>query len=822
MKNKTKRIVSAICALAMCAAIVPAAAFAAGGEEAGGESVSFSYTDSVKTVTMNIQFKDGDEVIAGGDYTVPADVKVQNYSVLEQYVPEGYKMTTSGDFMAEEGGKLVVNIEKIITMNIQFKDGDEVVAGGDYTVPAGVQNYSVLEQYVPAGYKMTTSGDFMAEDGGKLVVNIEKISTDVTMNIQFKDGDEAVAGGDYTVPAGVQNYTVLQQYVPEGYEMTVSGDFMAEEGAHLEVNIEKISTDVIMNIQFKDGDEVIAGGDYTVPAGVQNYTVLQQYVPEGYVMAVSGDFMAEEGAHLEVRIEKISTDVVMNIRFVLADGTFIAGGDYFLPEGIQNLSVLEKYVPAGYEMVESGDFTVSEGGKEDITVEKIDTDVIMNIRFVLADGTFVAGGDYFLPEGIQKVSILEAYLPEGYKLMESGDFFVTDGGKEDITVEKIDTTVIMNIRFVTADGTFVAGGDYFLPEGIQNLSILEKYVPDGYKMMESGDFFVTDGGKEDITVEPISSEVIVNIQFKDRYGNVIAGGDYFVPAGIHNRVVLNKYVPDGYVQAVTGDIEFIAGQHYDIILDEGTSIVNIQFITRDGEVIAGGDYFVPTGIHNRTVLDEYVPDGYRQCVTGDIQFVYGQHYEIIIEKIPEAAAAKTAIFRKEHDEDVWNENSDNPDEVHYTFWSDDADATCIVPSLTLADTTKELDYWVSEIDETVTLEPGEEFCYNDLDQGKLANQNGDFAFYPVYKDVAKTPDPVTPPTTGGSTVTATPKPDEHPDIAEGIANGTWGGAPTATPAQTMSVPQTSDSLPMGALIVVAIVAAGAVCGLVVLRKRNEQ
>ena len=69
--------------------------------------------------------------------------------------------------------------------------------------------------------------------------------------------------------------------------------------------------------------------------------------------------------------------------------------------------------------------------------------------------------------------------------------------------------------------------------------------------------------------------------------------------------------------------------------------------------------------------------------------------------------------------------------------------------------------------------------------------------------------------------TPTPK-DEHPDIAEGIANGTWGGAPTATPAQTMSVPQTSDDLPLGALILVAVVAAGAVCGLVVLRKRGEQ
>ena len=78
------------------------------------------------------------------------------------------------------------------------------------------------------------------------------------------------------------------------------------------------------------------------------------------------------------------------------------------------------------------------------------------------------------------------------------------------------------------------------------------------------------------------------------------------------------------------------------------------------------------------------------------------------------------------------------------------------------------------------------------------------------------------PETTTVTATATPAPDEHPDIAQGIANGTWGGAPTATPAQTMSVPQTSDDLPLGALILVAVVAAGAVCGLVVLRKRGEQ
>ncbi|WP_204899347.1 hypothetical protein, partial [Pseudoflavonifractor capillosus] len=193
-------------------------------------------------------------------------------------------------------------------MNIQFKYGDEVIAGGDYFVPAGVQNYSVLEQYVPTGYRMTVSGDFMAEKNGKLEIGVEKVmaDTDVIMNIAFKTADGTfVAGGDYFVPAGVQNYSVLEQYVPEGYEMTVSSDFMAEDGGKLVVNIEKISTDVIMNIQFKYGDEVVAGGDYFVPAGVQNYSVLEQYVPEGYEMTVSGDFMAEDGGKLVVNIEKI-------------------------------------------------------------------------------------------------------------------------------------------------------------------------------------------------------------------------------------------------------------------------------------------------------------------------------------------------------------------------------------------------------------------------------------------------------------------------------------------------------------------------------------
>ena len=577
---------------------------------------------------------------------------------------------------------------------------------------------------------------------------------------------------------------------------------------------------VIVKVQFTCDGEVVKSGDFFVPAGTQNYSVLEQYMPEGYKMLSGGDFFPEEYTEkpLVVNIEKVNTDVIMNVVFVYNDES-VGGGDYFLPEGVQNYSILEQYVPEGYEMTVSGDFMVEENGSIKVSVEPIVSDVIMNVVFVYNDES-VGGGDYFLPEGVQNYSILEQYVPEGYEMTISGDFFVKENGSIEVSVKPIQSDVIMKIRFVLADGSFVGGGDYFLPEGVQNYSILNQYVPEGYKLAVSGDFMVTAGASENVRVEPLNDEIIVNIQFEDRYGNVIAGGDYFVPAGIQNRTVLDEYVPNGYVQAVTGDIEFVAGQHYDIVLDEGTSIVNIQFIDRDGNVIAGGDYFVPTGIHNRTVLDQYVPEGYRQCVTGDIQFIYGYHYEIIIELIPEEVVTKTAIFRKAEG-DTWNENLDNPDEVHYTFWSDDTDATCIVPSITAGDETKELDYWVSEIDETVILVPGEEFCYNDLDKGELEGCVGDFAFYPVYKDV-QTEEPTKPsdPSTGDNTTTVTGK-DEHPDIAEAKANGTW-GAPTATPAAASTIPQTGDSMPVVMLIVIALVAAGAVGGLVVLRKRSHQ
>ena len=568
-----------------------------------------STTPTEKQVTVKfVDVVTGKQV--GDTYTmeVPADANQINTSEIPpKQIPSGYEVAEQGDVNIDNG-IATVKVRRIAPTDDELKaylwnlqvdcytEGHEPITTGllddSYTVTGdglGVQGdvYVIqlntepyVQKYIEDGYSQehtSVSGDtmllYLTHDGIKwiapenptVMLNCESTTPtekQVTLNFYDEVNNVQVKEDVISVPYDAIHVNTGDMTLPEGYEFIKTGDLEIVDGyVYVAVKpIETPETTVIMNIRFVLADGTfVGGGDYFLPEGVQNLSILEQYVPVGYEMAETGDFMVTDGGSRDVRVEKLDDTVIMNIRFVLADGTFVGGGDYFLPEGIQNMSILEEYVPEGYKMMESGDFFVTEGGQEDVTVEKIAKDVIMNIRFVTVDGEFIAGGDYFLPEGIQNMSILEQYVPEGYKMMESGDFFVTEGGQEDITVEKINKDVIMKIRFVLADGTFIAGGDYFLPEGIQNMSILEEYVPEGYKMMESGDFFVTEGGQEDITVEKIteSDTQSVTVTYWDTTNDEQVGESFIIAVAADatnlNTSVLTN-VPEGYELVWTGDL----------------------------------------------------------------------------------------------------------------------------------------------------------------------------------------------------------------------------------------------------------------------------
>lgn len=268
-----------------------------------------------KTVTVNYWDAENKTAAGTGRIVVAKDATQVDTALLTD-VPAGFVLVTRGNAPIVDG-MLYVEVKPQpappvddgrVVMNVQFKDGDTTVRGGDFRVPAGVQKYAVLNEYVPTGYVLTQTGDFTAAAGAKLVAAVRKYPGEVTVNVRFLDGDKVVSSGKYTLTEGVQKYAALEPHLPAGYKLNKAGDFMVTADMQLDLPVSKISTDVRMNIRFLDGKKVVAGGDYFVAEGVRNYTDLARHLPKGYAMDVAGNFMAKDGAALEVPVHMLATD----------------------------------------------------------------------------------------------------------------------------------------------------------------------------------------------------------------------------------------------------------------------------------------------------------------------------------------------------------------------------------------------------------------------------------------------------------------------------------------------------------------------------------
>ncbi|NSI20877.1 hypothetical protein G4958_16400 [[Ruminococcus] gnavus] len=277
-------------------------------------------------------------------------------------------------------------------------------------------------------------------------------------------------------------------------------------------------------------------------------------------------FAAEAPAGTETTTSKTS---VVKAQFVDAAGTVVAGGDYFVDadgDGVFNVSELP--VPEGYKAETVGDFSTKDYADTalQVTVDKIAKASVVKAQFVDAAGTVVAGGDYFVDaDGDGVFNVSELPVPEGYKAETVGDFFTKDYADTalQVTVDKIAKASIINVQFMDGNKV-VAGGDYFVDadgDGIFNVNELTEWLPEGYKPMVLGDFFVADykDCPLQIKVEKIAKESIVKIQFVDaETDEVVAGGDYFVDAdgdGIFNHTEVLEWVPEGYELQEFGDFQ---------------------------------------------------------------------------------------------------------------------------------------------------------------------------------------------------------------------------------------------------------------------------
>ena len=376
-------------------------------------------------------------------------------------------------------------------------------------------------------------------------------------------------------------------------------------------------------------------------------TALSGLVAVTMIPAVAAPLVANaEGTQPAVEEKQIP----LQVEFVLADSTVVGTSNVNLTVGAHKFSELS--LPQGYELVRDDTFTVANSADIfQVTVrataaEEEVTTAIANVQFVDADGNAVGGGYYTLPAGVQNISILSQYVPEGYTLAEAGDFYVAPDGFYQAKVKKEEAqTVITNVQFVDVAGNAVGGGYYTLPAGVQNLSVLNQYVPEGYKLAEAGDFYVAPDGFYQAKVVKAGSSII-HVTFKSTGGKALGGGDYFVDEdgdGIANYSELQ--LPEGFELIQTGDFFVDANNPYTITLhkvqthevEQDTATLVVKYVKEGtNEVVGEDEAYTADGVkgevHTFTV-DLKAPKGYELVEDEDslsLDVEYGQNAEVFV------------------------------------------------------------------------------------------------------------------------------------------------------------------------------------------------
>ena len=545
---------------------------------------------------VTVKFVDIDTNTQVGEDVVRAfNEGTNSYSSLAGLgiVPAGYHITQVGDWYAKNGMVLTVNVQKDVKasiINVRMTWAGNVVAGGDYFVDAdGDGIFNINELPIPEGFVSNQLGDFSVADyaNSTLELTLKKTSASV-VNVRFMDGDTFVAGGDYFVDAdGDGVFNVSELPVPEGYKAETVGDFFTKDYADtaLQVTVDKIAKASIINVQFMDGNKVVAGGDYFVDAdgdGIFNLSELP--VPEGYELSLAGDQFVKDyvgkTTQLKVKAVKAATMKVVykdqTTQEVVGEETLTgsrqdADGNYVFDAAV------DFNIPFGYQLAVDYPVETLKAG-ETKTTECLVTarETVLHITFETQDGevvgtktvsttsqgadgecwTFMLGTDFDLPEGYK--------LAEGVDQITNIQIPFGSTGGFTMIVEKEDKSSIVKAQFVDEAGVVLAGGDYFVDadgDGIFNVNELTEWLPEGYKPMVLGDFFVADykDCPLQIKVEKIAKESIVKIQFVDaETDEVVAGGDYFVDAdgdGIFNHTEVLEWVPEGYELQEFGDFQ---------------------------------------------------------------------------------------------------------------------------------------------------------------------------------------------------------------------------------------------------------------------------
>ena len=239
--------------------------------------------------------------------------------------------------------------------------------------------------------------------------------------------------------------------------------------------------------------------EVTISASSATSVTLQEVkdkLPEGYVLLNEKNSYDINGGYVWIDVTEAKTKTIKINYYSEAEKKQIAEVDMTVAADATSVNSSKLTAPQGYELVESGDFTIRDGYVY-AAVRKVKapatTKTIKINYYSEAEEKQIAEVEMTVAPDATCVNTSKLTAPTGYELVEVGDLPIRDGYVY-AAVRKVPTTTIKISYVDEATDKEVGTEDLVVNQGttVVNFNVL-KSVPAGYELCEVGDFCVGNG-----------------------------------------------------------------------------------------------------------------------------------------------------------------------------------------------------------------------------------------------------------------------------------------------------------------------------------------
>ena len=287
--------------------------------------------------------------------------------------------------------------------------------------------------------------------------------------------------------------------------------------------------------------------------------------------------------------------------------------------------------PQGYELVESGDFTINDGYVY-AAVKPVPTTKTIKINYYSeAEKKQIAEVDMTVAADATSVNSSKLTAPQGYELVESGDFTIRDGYVY-AAVRKVKapaTTKTIKINYYSeAEEKQIAEVEMTVAADATYVNTSALTAPEGYELVLSGDLAIRDGYVY-AAVKKIGSKTVKINYYSEAEEKQIKEEELTVAPDATCVNTSKLTAPTGYELVEVGDLPIRDGYVYAAVRKVSTKEVKINFYCPEEKkqvaeptVVVNAD----ATYVNSSAYAALVPAGYELAEVGDMPIRDGYVY----------------------------------------------------------------------------------------------------------------------------------------------------------------------------------------------------